>query len=1130
MLSNDRVCSRPLRSALLLGVSFLGCLSQVGTASAQVVAPGFNANQLARNDDSSTGPVTLPFTVNYFGTTYTQTYVNNNGNITFRSASSDFTPVGLGANYRGQPIIAPFLADIDTRNPASGITSYGNGTYAGRTAFGVTWPGVGYFSSQADRTNTFQLILANRAETGTGNFDIYFNYGSIRFETGSADGGTGGLGGNSAAAGFSAGTGVAGTYYELPGSMVNGAFLDGGPFSLATGTNNNTPGQFLFPVRNGAVVLAQTCSAGDNASTTAVANCGPNRSYNGIFYTPTVGFTLNVLANTTITAASSADAVLVMPTNATTGRGTTPVTINVSDSATITATTRAGINLDGANGSGNGTINSAGRITAGSAAIQARTGAGQLAVTNSGTLSAPVGILGAGAQVGIVNSGTISNAVLGIAAQGLASTARNSGTINFGLAGIANVGSGAVSVSNTGTITRDPALPSILSQTLLDRLPANAADIDNQIDAATGRARLADGSRIPAAIAALSQAGAVTIDNAGTIAVSTPGIGIGAATGSGTGPITITNSGSVSSSLTAIFARSAGGNINVTNLTGGILSGGAYAVDTSGSAAATRIDNRGGILGPLALSNGSSVLNSGQFMTIGASTFGGGTFTNTGTVSLAGTPAAPTNATFGALQTFTNAGTIDLRTGTGANTLTIGGNYVGQNGNVLFQASTLANTSDRLVINGNASGSTNLFVSNLTPGTAFTTSPVLVQVNGTASTNAFTLAGTQNFGTLESVLVNGTSANGASTISLGAVPTAVGLSAQTAVIAARSIAFQGGTAVLDRMTQLRENTQRAAAGTPSVPPQALQYTQNTQYAALVSKDPIAPNLVPAAVPVDTSVRPAVWARAFGDLERRSGSTSFSFGGSTFNRDLGYTQSSGGLLGGTDVVFSGITKPDDGLIVGVLGGYTISTVRLNQAAGRQDYDGGTVGTYATYINGPAFVDAMFKVDLLGLDIIAPGLRQATGLQNYNFITNVGYRFPLANGFYVEPTAGLEYVNTQFNRQAGLTVNSVPLQNGDALRGRVGARMGTEIIVGDLRWEPSITTYVYSVLTESRTLGAFNGISSVTGLRDEGKVRGEVQASLNVFNLKTGLSGFIRADYRVGEDLVAGGGRVGVRYQW
>ncbi|MDN3571127.1 autotransporter outer membrane beta-barrel domain-containing protein [Methylobacterium longum] len=520
------------------------------------------------------------------------------------------------------------------------------------------------------------------------------------------------------------------------------------------------------------------------------------------------------------------------------------------------------------------------------------------------------------------------------------------------------------------------------------------------------------------------------------------------------------------------------------------------------------------------------------------------------------------NANFIAVN-FNNAGTIDLRNGTANNQLTIGGNYVGNNGNLLLQASTANKTSDRLIIQGNASGNTGISVSNLTPGVPFTTSPTLVQVNGTLTPGAFRLTNAQGFGTLQPMLV--TSANAVSlggttpaaplepvattpvvttsgrvvttpaanstpavTVAVAAVPNAVALSGPTAAIASRSIATQGSNAILDRVQQLRDTKVAGADIAPAIGT-PLAYAP-MGYASLISKDPISQNVVQPTAPVDNSVKVATWARATGDLERRTGSSTYSFMGTAATRDLGYSQQTGALLGGVDAVISGLTKADDGLILGLLGGYTTATVNLNNNAGQQAYDGGTVGTYATYLNGPLFVDALFKVDLLGLDIIAPGLRQKTGLTNYSFASNVGYRIPLSAGAYIEPTAGIDYVDTQFNRTSAFTETTVPLRNGDAFRGRIGTRVGSEVIVGNVRFEPSVTTYVYAVLAESNPSGVFNGVTSVTGLRDQGKPRGEVQASLNVFDLSTGISGFVRADMRVGSDLLAGGGRVGVRYTW
>jgi hypothetical protein len=221
-------------------------------ALAQEVVPGFTASTVGPCDDCATSAVPLGFSVNFFGNTYLNTFVSSNGYVTFNSGQTAFTPTGLGASYTGQPIIAPFFADVDTRG--TGSETYGTGTFNGMNAFGVTWNAVGYYNENTSPTNTFQVLLVDRSDVGSGDFDIYFNYDNILWETGDFDGGVNGLGGTSASAGFNAGQGgAAGTFFELPGSLVNGALLNGGPDALVSHSNINQPGRFLFEVRNGIV-------------------------------------------------------------------------------------------------------------------------------------------------------------------------------------------------------------------------------------------------------------------------------------------------------------------------------------------------------------------------------------------------------------------------------------------------------------------------------------------------------------------------------------------------------------------------------------------------------------------------------------------------------------------------------------------------------------------------------------------------------------------------------------------------------------------------------------------------------------------------------------------------------------
>lgn len=123
-----------------------------------------------RNDDGFMF-LNLGFNVTYFGTTYSSLYINNNGNVSFGAGISEFIPSGpTGA---AAPIISPFFADVDTRNPSSGVVHYDLGT----DQLIVTWDQVGYFAEHADRRNSFQLVLRSDSfsvPTGEGVIGFFY--------------------------------------------------------------------------------------------------------------------------------------------------------------------------------------------------------------------------------------------------------------------------------------------------------------------------------------------------------------------------------------------------------------------------------------------------------------------------------------------------------------------------------------------------------------------------------------------------------------------------------------------------------------------------------------------------------------------------------------------------------------------------------------------------------------------------------------------------------------------------------------------------------------------------------------------------------------------------------------------
>jgi hypothetical protein len=206
----------------------------------------FGENTLAANDDQSTGVIDLtsvfPYGLNFFGNTYNNVYLNNNGNITFNSPLSSYAASPI-TQFTSYPIIAPFHSDVDTR--AGALVASPGGTSKGSNLVywdldpvnrqvTFTWDDVGYYS-YGTSPNAFQLVLK---DVGLGNLQIDFRYENITWLIGAASGST------LARAGYSLGDGF--TYYELPQSGTTQMS------DLELASNVGQPGlyRFTLPVVN----------------------------------------------------------------------------------------------------------------------------------------------------------------------------------------------------------------------------------------------------------------------------------------------------------------------------------------------------------------------------------------------------------------------------------------------------------------------------------------------------------------------------------------------------------------------------------------------------------------------------------------------------------------------------------------------------------------------------------------------------------------------------------------------------------------------------------------------------------------------------------------------------------------
>jgi len=195
------------------------------------------------NDDASTGVITLGFNFSLYGSIYNQCWINNNGNVSFDGPYGTYSAAGFP--YEGYPMVAPFWADVDTRGTGSVWYKLESNRMI------VIWDAVGYYNSQTDKVNTFELVITNGTDPtiGIGN-TAAFSYADMAWTTGSASGGSGGFGGTPANVGINKGDNIsyaqigrfdhAGTDYDGPYDNNDGVdWLDNQLFLFDTGAGSS---------------------------------------------------------------------------------------------------------------------------------------------------------------------------------------------------------------------------------------------------------------------------------------------------------------------------------------------------------------------------------------------------------------------------------------------------------------------------------------------------------------------------------------------------------------------------------------------------------------------------------------------------------------------------------------------------------------------------------------------------------------------------------------------------------------------------------------------------------------------------------------------------------------------------
>ncbi|XP_072530588.1 alpha-tectorin-like [Salminus brasiliensis] len=227
---------------------------QVNTTTGPFYLFGVRAGDIVNGkiDDGGSPVISLLQSFTFFGKTYSQVFVNNNGHLTFDQAWNSFTPYQFPANG-GRDLIAAFWTDIDNRG--NGVISYQQYTsgsvlsqatqdinqyfpqlhFNATWVFVATWDKVAYFPYSGTETS-FQAVLISDGRLSF----ILMNYGQIAPTS------------RSVQAGYD--TDDSSYYFSIPGSFQYN-------YNVFTYSSNvNVTGRWAFRVDHG----SQRCEFNGN--------------------------------------------------------------------------------------------------------------------------------------------------------------------------------------------------------------------------------------------------------------------------------------------------------------------------------------------------------------------------------------------------------------------------------------------------------------------------------------------------------------------------------------------------------------------------------------------------------------------------------------------------------------------------------------------------------------------------------------------------------------------------------------------------------------------------------------------------------------------------------------------------
>src|SRR5262249_55702565 len=233
---------------------------------------------------------------------------------------------------------------------------------------------------------------------------------------------------------------------------------------------------------------------------------------------------------------------------------------------------------------------------------------------------------------------------------------------------------------------------------------------------------------------------------------------------------------------------------------------------------------------------------------------------------------------------------------------------------------------------------------------------------------------------------------------------------------------------------------------------------------------------------------------------------------------------------------------------------LATVGSINSSFRVPFTGGDV--VAT--KGGFFSDLTVRGELYNISLNQPAINlndQQFGARAWTVSAGAGYNFGLQDGWFVEPSAGVIWSRTQVDPFALGGPVPVPvsgtlaIQDIESLIGRATLRFGRTFTSGDMTWTPFGSASVFREFAPSVTstfqtcancafvpvaappsLNLFAATLAVTTSTTRVGTFGQFSAGLAGQLTNTSWVGFVRGDYRIGQNIEGWTANAGLRYNF